>query len=140
VFVLFQSSVSSKTEYCSNLDGTCCWTGKLQNKLGSTMEITTCHEGSLSGKYNSSVGQAKASYDLAGRYTTAVSNNKDYIVGFSVAWNNTVLGNSQSTTSWTGIYYASEGIIHTHWILTSYRKPDDLWATNQIGHNDFKRI
>ncbi|KAK3587464.1 hypothetical protein CHS0354_007956 [Potamilus streckersoni] len=120
-------------------DDPCGIAGKWKNQLGSTMQIT-CRKGNLRGKYRSSVGEASDFYDLSGRYTMTGVNQEDCILGFSVAWNNDVRGNSNSTTSWTGLLYASEGIIHTHWILTRYRELESMWASNLVGHDDFRRI
>ncbi|KAL3855501.1 hypothetical protein ACJMK2_014708 [Sinanodonta woodiana] len=120
-------------------DAPCGIDGNWINQLGSTMKIT-CRKGTLRGRYRSSVGEASDFYELSGRYTMTGANQEDCVVGFSVAWNNDVRGNSNSTTSWTGLYYASERIIHTHWILTRYREIDSLWATNLVGHDDFRRV
>ncbi|KAL3855499.1 hypothetical protein ACJMK2_014707 [Sinanodonta woodiana] len=112
--------------------------GNWINQLGSMMTIT-CWNGNLTGIYRSAVGAATDYYQLSGRYTMTGANQKDCVLGFSVAWNNDVRGNSNSTTSWTGLYYASEGIIHTHWILTRYQQINSLWSASLIGHDDFKR-
>ena len=65
---------------------------------------------------------------------------KDCILGFSVAWNNTQHGNSNSTTSWTGVYLASEKVINTKWILTMDTAPEAIWRNSLIGMDTFVRI
>ncbi|KAL3855502.1 hypothetical protein ACJMK2_014709 [Sinanodonta woodiana] len=122
-----------------NTNDPCGISGKWKNQLGSIMEIS-CQDGSLSGKYSSAVGVAVGFYKLLGQYNIVGANNNDCVVGFSVAWNNDVMGNSNSTTSWTGIHYASEGMIHTHWILVRYMEPNKLWTATMVGHDVLKRI
>ncbi|KAL3855503.1 hypothetical protein ACJMK2_014710 [Sinanodonta woodiana] len=117
----------------------CGITGSWKNELGSVIELS-CENGNLVGKYRSAVGEAKECYDLSGRYTMTGAEHQDIIFGFSVAWNNDISGNSNSTTSWTGVHYKSEGIIHTHWILTRYMERRSMWASNLVGHADFRRI
>ncbi|XP_045181410.2 streptavidin-like isoform X1 [Mercenaria mercenaria] len=117
----------------------CGLAGKWKNQLKSEMEII-CQNGKVTGKYNTAVGRASNYYHLVGRYTRVGTNFTDTILGWSVSWNNDVYGNSNSTTSWTGIHYRDEGIIHTHWILVRYHNQANLWQTNMIGHDDFHRI
>ncbi|KAK3587465.1 hypothetical protein CHS0354_007957 [Potamilus streckersoni] len=118
---------------------TCGITGTWKNELGSVIELS-CANGNLLGKYRSAVGEAKDFYQLTGRYTMTGDKQMDVIFGFSVAWNNAISGNSNSTTSWTGIHYKSEDVIYTHWILTRYMERSRMWASNLVGHADFRRI
>lgn len=117
----------------------CGISGKWKNQMGSILDIS-CENGYLNGKYSSAVGNANGLYEILGRYNMVGANNQDCVAGFSVAWNNDIMGNSNSTTSWTGIHYASEGVIHTHWILVRYMEPNKLWAASMVGHDDFERI
>lgn len=122
-------------------DGLCGISGNWTNQLGSMMTLdcqpSSSTVGFLSGSYRSAVGQAADFYQLSGRYTVV---GTDYILGFSVAWNNDVKGNSKSATSWTGVYYADQQKITTFWILTSYTKPADMWGNSQIGKDVFVRL
>ena len=113
------------------------------NDLGSVMEITCLLDdsprrdsGFLVGKYNSAVGNAKDFYELSGRYTMVGS---DYIVGFNVAWNNDIRGNSNSSASFTGVYYANDDTIYTHWILCRDTAYQDMWKNSNVGKNVFVR-
>lgn len=81
-------------------DAGCNISGSWRNELNSTVDFIAS-DGTLSGKYKSAVGKAGDVYTLLGRYTIA---GPDCILGFTVAWNNKVKGNSYSTTSWTGVY------------------------------------
>ncbi|XP_045181202.2 streptavidin-like [Mercenaria mercenaria] len=116
----------------------CGLAGKWKNQLKSEMKII-CQNGEVTGKYNTAVGRASNYYQLVGRYTRVGTNSTDTILGWSVSWNNDVYGNSNSTTSWTGIHYRDEGNIHTHWILVRYHTKPNLWKTSMIGHDEFHR-
>ena len=112
--------------------------GKWVNDLGSKAEFS-CKNGFLSGKYNSKVGKAEDYYLLSGRYTMVGPGHKDAVVGWSVAWNNKEFGNSNSTSSFTGVYYASNETIYTTWILTRYTSFADRWSNSRVGFNVFTR-
>lgn len=118
----------------------CGITGTWKNELNSTVVFTSCKDGQIEGKYNTAVGNASDFYVLTGRYTLSGPKKDVVELGWVVAWNNTQYGNSNSVTSWNGIYYPKEGIIHTQWILTSYAERKDLWETSLINHDEFKRV
>ena len=112
--------------------------GKWENDLGSKAEFS-CEDGFLSGKYNSKVGRAEDYYLLSGRYTMVGPNQTDAVVGWSVAWKNDVFGNSNSTSSFTGVYYNSTDTIYTTWILTRYTSLADKWSNSRVGINIFTK-
>jgi hypothetical protein len=113
--------------------------GKWKNELGSTMTLT-CKDGQLEGIYNTGVGQAKYDYTLSGRYTLSGPKNDVVELGWVVSWNNKLFGNSNSATSWSGIYYPEDGIIRTQWMLVRYAERKDYWSTTQINHDEFERV
>ncbi|KAK3103811.1 hypothetical protein FSP39_022092, partial [Pinctada imbricata] len=113
----------------------CGFSGTWKNELNSTI-ILFCNNGQLSGMYCSSVGNATDYYKLSGRYTMIGLNAT---VGWSVAWNNS-RGNSQSTTSWTGLYYKATDTIQTQLILVSYTPINDFWRAFTTNQDQFKRV
>ena len=117
----------------------CNMTGNWINDLGSNVEFS-CHDGLISGRYNSAVGVAKDFYILSGGYTKVGPGLNDLIVGWTVAYNNEVKGNSNSTASFTGVYYESNDTIYTTWILTRYTPAADMWTNSYIGKNVFTRV
>ncbi|XP_062603167.1 streptavidin-V2-like [Saccostrea cucullata] len=130
-------SGDTETDYCQKLNGDqCALSGKWKNQLKSEMEII-CKDGTISGKYTSAVGQASKEYDLMGRYTQV--NDKDYMLGWSVAWKNKYQ-DAKSVTSWTGVFYAAEGVIRTQWILGRFEDPDDFWETFITNQDTFTKI
>ncbi|VDI27425.1 Hypothetical predicted protein [Mytilus galloprovincialis] len=125
----------------------CGITGKWMNELGSVVEITCkldspdqSSTGEIIGKYNSAVGAATDYYPLSGRFTIPDQDSTSCIVGFVVAWNNKAYGNADSSTSFTGTYYKDTDKIYTFWILTSYKKYNDMWENSNIGKDVFTRI
>ena len=116
----------------------CGITGNWTNELGSSV-MFACNNGHLSGLYNSAVGEAANYYNLSGTYTMAGPTRRDTILGFSVAWNNEAHGNSNSTTSWTGIHYESQNKIFTTWILTRFTSVADKWSNSYVDQNVFER-
>ncbi|KAL3855505.1 hypothetical protein ACJMK2_014712 [Sinanodonta woodiana] len=121
------------SQHSCGIDGT--W----KNDLGSYIDIS-CGDGTIFGVYRIPVSSGVDSYDFAGKYIVTGKNGEDRIVAFLVPWNNpNCTGNSNSTSSYTGIYFSSEGIIYTHWILTGYKEWASRWATNLIGHAIFNR-
>ncbi|XP_053399051.1 streptavidin-V2-like [Mercenaria mercenaria] len=110
--------------------------GLWTNQLKSVMEFT-CKDGHLNGRYNTAVGVADDYYNLTGKYTMSGPNGADCVMGWVVTYNNKVLGNSNSTCAWSGIHYANEHIIRTHWVLTHWHPLADSWQTTTINHDDF---
>lgn len=106
-------------------------------KLDSLDRNTT---GEIKGKYNSAVGNAEDFYPLLGRFTMAGPDLQNCVLGFSVAYNNAVRGNSNSTASFTGVYFKVDDTIYTHWILASNTEYKDMWRNSNIGKNVFTRM
>ena len=80
-----------------------------------------------------------AKFKLSGRYTVSEQNCKDFILGFSVAWNNEDNGNSESITSWAGVYIASENKIRSKWIHSKHTSPSENEQNFLIGFDQFTR-
>ena len=125
-------------KYVTTSSDPCGLTGKWRNQAGSTVELT-CQSGALSGKYTSAEGEAKGSYRISGRYSLSEKSPGDFILGFSVAWNNDTEGNSESVTSWAGVYIGTQDKIHTKWLLTEYTAVEDIWKNTLIGFDEFMR-
>ena len=117
----------------------CGITGNWINDLGSNVQFS-CHDGRITGRYNSAVGNANDYYTLSGGYTRVGPGLNDLVVGWTVAWNNEVKGNSNSTASFTGVYYNANHTIHTTWILTRYTSVEDMWMNSNVGRNVFTRV
>ena len=111
---------------------------KWYNELGSCMEITNCCDGSLTGWYHTSVGEAAEKYVLAGRYDKLPGRRS---LGWTVTWTNDTLSDSESTTSWCGQYQSDENgeKIITMWLLTEQTKPSDDWKSTLVGSNVFTK-
>ena len=136
-------NISKKKNKKKNIDFTekrCGVTGNWLNQHGSCVKFTYCLNGELTGQYKSRVGEASGSYYLSGRYTIVGPNHLDIVLGFSVAWNNMVFGNSNSTTSWTGIYNDSTDKIYTTWLLTKYTTLADKWSNTLVDQDVFERV
>jgi hypothetical protein len=113
--------------------------GTWKNQLGSKVTFS-CKNGQINGKYNSAVGNAEDYYSLTGRYTRAGTDNNAVVLGWVVSWNNEMFGNSNSSTSWSGIYYPNERIIRTQWLLTRFKERNDYWDTTMVNHDEFTPI
>lgn len=95
--------------------------------------------GSLDGRYNTAVGRADGYYKLSGRYARSGNGLKNCLVGFTVTYNNNVYGNSNSTASFTGSYFAVDDTIYTQWVLVRHTKQENMWLNSLLGHNVFNR-
>eukprot|EP00118_Oscarella_pearsei_P024733 m.306684 g.306684 ORF g.306684 m.306684 type:complete len:159 (+) comp41496_c0_seq1:718-1194(+) len=119
--------------------------GYWQNELGSCMYIDKVDgEGQFSGTYNSEDGNAKFEYDLIGRWdsSTEPSTEKGATLGWTVTWDNADYGNSESTTTWSGIYFPESGQeeqIQTTWLLTVSKAFSNVWESTLVGKDVFKR-
>ncbi|XP_060588446.1 streptavidin-V2-like [Ruditapes philippinarum] len=113
--------------------------GTWKNQLWSKVTFS-CKNGQITGKYNSAVGNAEDYYSLTGRYTRAGTDDNAVVLGWVVSWNNEVFGNSNSSTSWSGIYYPDERIIRTQWLLTRFKARNDYWETTMVNHDEFSPI
>ncbi|XP_052785804.1 streptavidin-like [Mya arenaria] len=111
--------------------------GVWRNQLQSVMKFT-CVAGHIEGQYYTAVGNADGFYDFAGKFQMPDQNTT--VLGWVVAFNNLLYGNSNSTTAWSGIHYGHEGIIHTHWLLTHYFPRANLWRTTTMNHDDFNKV
>ena len=114
-----------------NLNGT--W----YNELGSSMTLTV-NGNSITGTYQTAVGDASGAYDLVGR--TDTDNDASQAIGFVVVWQNQY-GSSDSVTTWSGQYQIINGMgtIVTTWLLTQETDPDDDWASTLVNKDIFTR-
>ncbi|KAH3798126.1 streptavidin-V2-like [Dreissena polymorpha] len=111
--------------------------GVWRNQLQSVMKFT-CVGGHIDGTYFTAVGKADGFYELSGKYLKP--DNNTTIVGWVVAFSNDLYGNSNSTTAWSGIHYADNGTLYTHWLLTRFQPRPNLWMTTTVNHDDFERV
>ena len=111
--------------------------GTWYNELGSCMTLTV-NGNSITGTYQTAVGDASGTYDLVGR--TDTDNDESQCVGFVVAWQNQY-GSSDSATAWSGQYQIIDGVdtIVTTWLLTQETNPDDDWASTIINKDLFTK-
>ncbi|KAJ7649377.1 tamavidin1 [Mycena polygramma] len=124
--------------------------GDWHNQLGSTMTLRPDEKGGLEGEYISKVGDAPATYDIAGRF------DADPVLplakGISVGWTVTFRGmvvkpdgttvdhNAHTTTTWSGQYFLDGGErILTHWLMSYSTLADDVWNSTNIGSDAFTR-
>ena len=114
-----------------NLNGT--W----YNELGSSMTLVV-NGNSITGTYQTAVGDASETYDLVGR--TDTDNDARQAVGFVVVWQNQY-GSSDSVTTWSGQYQNINGIdtIVTTWLLTQETNPNDDWASTIVNKDIFTK-
>ncbi|XP_062590210.1 streptavidin-V2-like [Saccostrea cucullata] len=129
---------STGTALCQRpeMQGLCALSGTWRNQLMYEMTIT-CKEGTIKGQYISAVGYAGREYDIEGRYQKV--NETDYIVGWSVAFKNKYR-DLKSAESWTGVFYATEGIIKTQWMKASFKNPEDYWSTFTTNQDMFTMV
>lgn len=112
--------------------------GKWYNELGSSMTLTV-NGNSITGTYQTTVGDASGIYDLVGR--TDTDNDTSQAIGFVVVWQNQY-GSSDSVTTWSGQYQIINGVdtIVTTWLLTQETDPDDDWASTMVNKDLFTRV
>ncbi|MFT7836988.1 avidin/streptavidin family protein [Saccharothrix sp. BKS2] len=116
-------------------------TGSWYNQLGSEMVITAGPGGTLTGTYESAVGNAENTYVLRGRYDTQpLATGAGTTLGWTVTYRNSYR-NAHSTATWSGQYFggAQERIV-THWLLTSSTLPADEWSATRVGKDSFSRV
>ena len=112
--------------------------GTWYNELGSEMNLQV--EGnSVSGTYQTAVGDAQGIYNLAGT-TDTEPYGQSQAVGFTVAWVNKS-GNSHSVTAWSGQLQMIDGqeILTATWLLTQETDPGHDWASTLVGMDVFTR-
>ncbi|KDR72423.1 hypothetical protein GALMADRAFT_25497, partial [Galerina marginata CBS 339.88] len=123
--------------------------GDWYNELGSHLILTPDSKGGLTGMYDSAVGRAHYFYTLTGRFdTNPPQDDKDgnpygVSVGWAVTWKNDTAGNSNSTSTWSGQYFAAtknvvERII-TQWLLTQSTDRILIWDATNVGADTFVR-
>ncbi|KIY65058.1 avidin-domain-containing protein [Cylindrobasidium torrendii FP15055 ss-10] len=113
--------------------------GTWHNQLGSTVVFDVDQNGTLSGQYNSAVGNAEDFYVLTGRYETDPVDNQGLTLGWTVNYHND-LRDAHSTATWSGQYFGGdEEVIQTHWLLTRSTALEDLWESTHVGTDVFSR-
>lgn len=121
-----------ESSVASSLSGT--W----YNQRRSVMKINASMDGSLSGEYCSGVDNADGYYVLSGRFDAKPLPGQNPTLGWTVNWNNDKHGNSISTASWTGHYFATpEPQILTGWMLAISSVPTN--PRNKTGSDWFLR-
>ncbi|MFD5417872.1 avidin/streptavidin family protein [Streptomyces sp. NPDC127069] len=115
-------------------------TGTWYNQLGSTFTVTANTDGSLTGTYESAVGNAESRYVVTGRYDTAAATGTGTALGWTVAWKND-FRNAHSATTWSGQYVGgADAKINTQWLLTSGTTAADSWKSTLVGHDTFTKV
>ncbi|WP_340067088.1 avidin/streptavidin family protein [Ascidiimonas aurantiaca] len=111
--------------------------GEWFNELGSCMTLTT-NGNSITGTYQTAVGDASGTYNLVGR--TDAQSGGSQAVGFVVVWQNDY-GNSKSVTTWSGQYQSIDGeeIIVTTWLLTQETEVSSDWKSTLVNKDVFTR-
>jgi hypothetical protein len=112
--------------------------GKWFNELGSSMMIQV-HGSTVTGKYQTAVGDADGLYELVGRVSVPADDNRT--IGFVVAWQNDKR-KTDSVTAWSGEVREVNGnqILTTTWLLTGETDPKDDWKSTLVGKDLFTRI
>ncbi|KAF7290728.1 Structural origins of high-affinity biotin binding To Streptavidin [Mycena indigotica] len=124
-------------------------TGTWYNELGSCVELAADRLFGLSGKYNSSVGEAASEYFLGGTFDRALAagadggSGKGVTLGWSVGWNNAANGDSHSASTWAGqVFFGGDpagDVITTQWLLTVSTASTRVWASTNAGADVFRR-
>lgn len=111
-----------------------------RNEEGSIMELAYGSDGSLSGTYQSGVGD-KHRFLLSGRWDTTPSQNNSYACGWSVVWKNRSGVDLDEVTSWSGHHICNKlgYIIKTTWLLTQDTVLANDWKSTLIGQDIFTR-
>ncbi len=99
-------------------------TGTWVNELGSTMQLTLAPGGSLTGTYQSAVGDT-APYPLRG---TATATALVFTVSFTA---------TGSIAAWAGHYDEAAGSIEVLWHLVTQPDPGGLWSATIAGFDSF---
>lgn len=114
--------------------------GVWHNELGSSLTLISHPDGSLTGIYETRVGEAAGRFTVAGRFNVgAVGGSLGTAVGWTVAWSNDVTS-SHSVTSWSGQYFAGEPErIDVTWLLVIESTPGEMWESTLVGQDVFTR-
>jgi hypothetical protein len=112
--------------------------GEWYNELGSKM-VLRVNGATITGKYQTKVGDADGLYDLVGRISVPADDNRT--IGFVVAWQNDKR-QTDSLTAWSGEVREVSGTqsITTTWLLTIETTPDNDWKSTLIGKDLFTRL
>ena len=111
------------------------------NELGSMMELFV-DGASITGIYQTKVGDASGSYQLVGSIDIGGDpNGNGQAIAWVVVWTNQLAGSSHSITAWSGQYQIFDGQeeIETLWLLTSESPTNSDWASTQINKDVFTR-
>ncbi len=111
--------------------------GTWYNELGSSMTLVISGN-SITGTYQTAVGNASGLYDLVGQ--TDTDNDSSQAIGFVVVWQNQY-GSSDSVTAWSGQYQVVNGVdtIVTTWLLTQETDPSEDWSSTLINKDVFTK-
>ena len=112
--------------------------GEWYNELKSKM-VLTVKDGSVTGTYETAVGDAKGPYVLVGRTETSAKGSQS--VAFVVCWQNQS-GTSECTTAWSGQLQADKNgkeSISTTWLLTGDTDVDADWKSTIVGQDIVRR-
>jgi hypothetical protein len=115
--------------------------GNWYNELGSQMQLSQ-NGASITGWYQTKVGDAGGKYDLVGSIDTAGSPTPNgQAVAWVVVWNNAANGSSSSVTAWSGQYQIIGGQeeITTLWLLTRESPSQSDWSSTFINQDIFTR-
>jgi hypothetical protein len=109
--------------------------GTWYNELGSLLTITSSGS-SISGTYQTAVGNAEGIYDLVG----SINSDTDPAVGWVVLWSNQY-GDRNSLTCWAGQYFSDGNpeVLITMWLLRTETMEGQNWAATQVGEDVFYR-
>jgi hypothetical protein len=107
------------------------------NELGSKMVIRV-HGTTITGKYQTAVGDADGVYELVGRVSVPDDSNRT--LAFVVTWQNEKR-KTDSVTAWSGEARELGGtqLITTTWLLTIETVPADDWKSTLVGKDLFTR-
>jgi Avidin family len=115
--------------------------GVWYNELGSKMVIKL-DDDSITGEYQTSVGDAGGIYDLVGSIDVdGDPTAAGQAIAWVVVWNNEAHGSSHSITAWSGQYQVADGeeTIITLWLLTGETPPDADWSATRVNQDLFTR-
>jgi hypothetical protein len=113
--------------------------GNWYNEYGSVAILTADGNGGLTGTYQSTVGDAKGTYPLSGRYLSTEQSGHGIALGWSVSWSNQYQ-NACSVTAWCGQLFDYFQRMTTTWLLSSETTPLELWQSTLVGQDVFTRV
>jgi len=116
-------------------------TGNWYNELGSMMMLTE-NGASITGTYQTRVGDASGIYQLVGSIDVdGDPSTNGQAVAWVVVWSNAAHGSSHSITAWSGQYQVINGEeeITTLWLLTAEMPSNSDWASTTVNQDVFTR-